>query len=151
MPQPVVLDTNVVLDLLVFRDPGVAPIATAIGSGVAVPVTSHACIEELRRALAYPQLELAASAQSAALERFMAQATLCDVAALSVPAEMPRCTDIDDQKFLELAWHSNARCLVTKDKALLRLARAMAKLGRSAVLKPEAFERYFARPLAPER
>jgi predicted nucleic acid-binding protein len=42
-----------------------------------------------------------------------------------------------------LAWHSNARCLVTKDKALLRLARAVAKLGRFRVLKPETFERYF--------
>jgi len=139
----VVLDTNVVLDLFVFRDPGVAPIAAAIGSGAAVPVTSHACIEELRRALAYPQLGLDAPAQSAALERFMAQTTLCDFAALSVPVEMPRCTDTDDQKFLELAWHSNARCLVTKDKALLRLARAVAKLGRFRVLKPETFERYF--------
>ena len=30
MPRAVVLDTNVVLDLVVFRDPGAEPIAHAI-------------------------------------------------------------------------------------------------------------------------
>jgi len=138
-----VLDTNVVLDLVVFRDPAVEPIARAIRSGAAVPVTSHACLEELRRVLAYPQLKLDVPAQSAALERFMARATLYGSPALSIPAELPLCTDTDDQKFLELAWHSNAHCLVTKDKALLRLARAVERLGRVAVLKPETFEGHF--------
>ena len=135
-----VLDTNVVLDLVVFRDPAVEPIARAIGSGAAVPVTSHACLEELRRVLAYPQLKLDEPGRLAAFECFRTLAQLVDVS--SAPhAPLPLCTDADDQKLLELAWHANARCLITKDKALLRLARAMAKLGRFAVLKPEAFER----------
>jgi uncharacterized protein len=142
-PRPIVLDTNVVLDLVVFRDPGAEPIAHAIRSGAAVPVTSPACMEELRRVLAYPQLKLDAAAQCAALECFMAQVTLCGPVGPSMPAALPLCTDADDQKFLELAWNSNAHCLVTKDKALLRLARAMAKLGRFAVLDPEKFAAHF--------
>jgi uncharacterized protein len=142
-PRPIVLDTNVVLDLVLFRDPGAEPIAQAIRSGVAVPVTSHACVDELRRVLAYPQLKLDLQSQSAALESFMAQATFYSAQALTMPAGLPLCTDADDQKFLELAWHSNAHCLITKDKALLRLARAMAKLGRFAVLRPEKFEGHF--------
>ena len=146
MPRAVVLDTNVVLDLVVFRDPGAEPIAHAIRSGAAVPVTSQACVDELRRVLAYPRLKLDVQAQSAALERFMALATLYGAPALTAPAELPLCADTDDQKFLQLAWHSNAHCLVTKDKALLRLARAVARLGRFAVLSPETFEGHFQAP-----
>jgi putative PIN family toxin of toxin-antitoxin system len=139
--QRLVLDTNVVLDLVVFDDPGVQAIAQAIRRGAVVPVTSHACNEELRRVLAYPQLKLDTAAQSAALGRYMAQAALCDVAALPVPAELPLCSDADDQKFLELAWHANARWLVTKDRALLALARAVARCGRFTVLQPAQFRR----------
>lgn len=143
MPRLVVLDTNVVLDLVVFRDPGVAPIAHAIRTGVAVPVVSCDGLEELRRVLAYPRLKLDVAAQTAALGRFMETATHHGPSAMPEPFELPLCTDADDQKFLELAWHSNAHCLVTKDKALLRLARAVARLGRFAVLTPQAFEGYF--------
>ena len=136
-----VLDTNVVLDLVVFRDPAVEPMAQAIRRGAAVPVTSHACLEELRRVLAYPQLKLDELGRLAVFECFRALAKWVDVPS-APPGPLPLCTDVDDQKFLELAWHANARCLFTKDKALLRLARAVAKLGRFTVLKPETFERY---------
>jgi putative PIN family toxin of toxin-antitoxin system len=135
-----VIDTNVVLDLVVFRDPAAEPIARAIRSGTAVPVTSHACLEELRRVLAYPQLKLDELGRLAAFECFRALAKLVDVPS-APPAPLPLCTDADDQKLLELAWYADARCLITKDKALLRLARAVAKLGRFSVLKPEAFGR----------
>lgn len=145
VPDPLkerwVLDTNVVLDLVVFRDAGVEPLARAIRRGAAVPVTSHACLEELRRVLAYPQLKLDEAGQLAAFECFQVLAKLVDISS-APPAALPLCTDADDQKLLELAWHANARCLITKDKALLRLARAVAKLGRFTVLEPETFKRY---------
>jgi putative PIN family toxin of toxin-antitoxin system len=141
-----VLDTNVVLDLVVFRDPGVQAIAQAMRCGAVAAVTSYACKEELRRVLAYPQLKLDAPAQSAALDRYLARATLYDVTALPVPAELPLCTDTDDQKFLELAWHANARWLVTKDKAVLALAGAVASCGRFVVLQPEEFEQAVREP-----
>jgi putative PIN family toxin of toxin-antitoxin system len=135
LKQRWVLDTNVVLDLVVFRDPGVELMAQAIRSGVVVPVTSHDCLEELRRVLAYPQLKLDEPGRLGAFECFRAQAQCVDVPATR-PAPLPLCADPDDQKFLELAWHSNARCLITKDKALLRLARAVARTGRFVVVKP---------------
>ena len=135
------LDTNVVLDLVVFRDPGVESIAMAIRTGTAVPVTSGACLEELRRVLAYPNLDLDEPGQIAAFECFRAQAQLVEVPATAA-TPLPVCADPDDQKFLELAWHADVRCLITKDKALLRLARAAARLGRFAVLKPDTFGRY---------
>ena len=138
-----VLDTNVVLDLVVFNDPGVELIARAIRSGGVVPVTSQDCLEELRRVLAYPQLKLDEPGRLAAFELFLAQVHLVEVPAAPT-ASLPLCTDPDDQKFLELAWHSNAQCLITKDKALLRLARAVARTGRFIVVKPGNFDRCVA-------
>jgi putative PIN family toxin of toxin-antitoxin system len=134
--QQLVLDTNVVLDWIVFRDPGVEFIVRAIESGQAQPVTSDACLEEFRRVLEYPALKLGAAARSIAFERYRSSATLFDAGVLSAPVALPRCTDADDQKFLELAWHANAHWLITKDRALLKLARAVGTLGRFAVVKP---------------
>ena len=56
-------------------------------------------------------------------------------------AGLPRCEDPDDQKFLELAWHARASHLLTRDKALLKLAHRLEESGRFAVLAPDAFLR----------
>ena len=133
-----VLDTNAVLDWLHFRDPGFAHIAQAIEAGVVEPVTSPECLEELRRVLAYPQFRLDAEARARLFEDYCARALLFDFDAAATAAALPRCRDPDDQKFLELAWHSGAEYLISKDKALLKLARAAAKSGRFKVLLPEA-------------
>jgi len=44
----------------------------------------------------------------------------------SVWSRMPRCSDPDDQKFLELAAVARAQGLVSKDRALLKLRRRCA-------------------------
>jgi predicted nucleic acid-binding protein len=43
-------------------------------------------------------------------------------AGTSPDPSLPRCRDRDDQKFLELAFAAKASVLLTRDKALLRLA-----------------------------
>lgn len=140
-----VLDTNAVLDWLHFRDPGIAPIAQAIDAGSAVPLTSAECLEELRRVLAYPQFKLDAGARDTIFDQYRARAGLIEVDATALPA-LPRCRDADDQKFLELAWQSGADYLVSKDKALLKLARAVAKLGCFVIVTPEKFPTGVNRP-----
>ena len=134
-----VLDTNVVIDWLHFRDPGVAPIAHAIEAGSADPVTSVECLEELRRVLEYPQFRLDAEARDRIFAQYRARALLFDVDVAVATSSLPRCRDPDDQKFLELALHSSADYLLSKDKALLKLSRAAARLGRFAILLPEKF------------
>lgn len=54
--------------------------------------------------------------------------------------KLPRCADPDDQKFLELALASGAQCLLSKDKALLQLARRTAREGWFQILCPSAWE-----------
>lgn len=128
-----VLDTNVILDLVVFDDPGVAPIRAAVEAGTVTLFTCPACLAELRRVLAYPELGLAATAQDAAYDWYAARAQCTEI---SATPSLPRCRDADDQKFLELAWSTGADRLVTKDKALLELARRVATLGRFSVTRP---------------
>ena len=50
-----------------------------------------------------------------------------------------RCTDPDDQKFIDLAISAGAHTLVTRDKALLRLARKALERHGVRVCKPDAW------------
>jgi predicted nucleic acid-binding protein len=102
-------------------------------------VSNGACLQELRRALGYVQVKLDAGAQALAYARYLAQVTLIETPAAMAAVELPRCEDPDDQKFLELAWHAHATHLVTRDKALLKLARRLPQPDRFAVLAPDAF------------
>ena len=129
-----VLDTNVVLDLVVFDDPGTAPLRAAIEAGRVSVYTNPECVAELHRVLAYPRFALGEAAQETALRWFETHAQAIAAAAAKPP--LPRCSDPDDQKFLELAWAAQADFLVTKDKALLELARRVARLGRFLVSSP---------------
>lgn len=132
-----VLDTNVVLDLVVFDDADARPLRAAIERGDAIVFTCDECLAELRRVLAYPRLALESAAQDAAFESFRALAhRVARPSAQSTP-RMPQCRDTDDQKFLALAWEVRADHLVTKDNALLELARRVAKLGCFAIGTPQ--------------
>jgi len=119
-----VLDTNIWLDWLVFRDACVAPIRAAVEQGRARVYIDGACETELARVLAYPlgRTVLDAEARAACLAEYRRVASGRGVTA---PLEclLPPCRDPDDQKFLELARDCRADLLVTKDRALLVLAR----------------------------
>lgn len=121
-----VLDTNVWLDWLVFADPAVGPIRQAVQDRRIEIVMDQPCEAELERVLSYPIRGSVAPADVQAL--WMVEA-LGMVRRLkrngngAVPPSLPRCRDPDDQKFLELARDGDADFLVTRDKALLALAR----------------------------
>ncbi|MGP1679990.1 MAG: putative toxin-antitoxin system toxin component, PIN family [Burkholderiales bacterium] len=135
-----VLDTNVVLDWVAFRDPRVQPLVDAIERETLQLATSGACLQELRRALGYAQVKLDAAAQALAFGRYAAHARVFEIPGAVEAKDLPLCEDPDDQKFLELAWHARASHLLTRDNALLKLARPVAQLGRFSVLAPQDFD-----------
>jgi predicted nucleic acid-binding protein len=49
------------------------------------------------------------------------------IAPRSATTALPRCRDADDQKFMEAAAAAGADLLITKDNALLELARAVER------------------------
>ncbi len=135
--KPIVIDTNVCLDLFVFHDPRWTPLLAALESGELVAVTRADCRDEYLAVLKYPHLPLDADGRARAIERFD---TLLQVVAPDAKhVRLPVCTDRDDQKFLEIARDAGAEVLVTKDKALLKLARRTAREGLFKIMLPEAW------------
>jgi putative PIN family toxin of toxin-antitoxin system len=141
-----VLDTNVWLDWLVFSDPAAAPIRAAAAAGRAEIFIDEGCAAELERVLAYPlgRRTLDAAAQVAALAECRRIAQPIERQSLqeagingNVPP-LPRCSDPDDQKFLEAAAAARADALITKDEALLELARRRTRLP-FRILTPQEF------------
>jgi putative PIN family toxin of toxin-antitoxin system len=139
IPNRLVLDTNVVLDLFVFHDPRWSPLLNALQSGAVHGVTRTDCRNEWMHVLCYPHLPLDADTRAAASAAFDSLIRMTDSPAGAAP--LPMCSDRDDQKFLELARDSQAAMLITKDKALLKLARRIAKAGMFRILTPEAWLR----------
>lgn len=124
-----VLDTNVVLDLLHFDDPSAAPIRRALMAGKAACIGNTACRDELAHVLSYPQFKIPEHEARRILDEYAALVQFCDTADGATLPPLPQCRDPDDQKFLELAQAAKADLLVTKDKALLALAKKADRFG----------------------
>jgi putative PIN family toxin of toxin-antitoxin system len=128
LASPVVLDTNILLDLFIFSDPATAALRDALDARELRFLSTAVMREELRRVLDYPQLQprMAFYGITAAqvLAAFDARATLCEVA----PKAVFTCKDADDQKFIDLAAAHRAQ-LLSKDKAVLCMARRLKTLG----------------------
>lgn len=133
-----VLDTNVLVSLYVFADSRFAPLRAKMESGDWQAITNDACLEEFRRVLGYAMFALTEEQQHAALAAYGISVTHFAAPPTGAITALPRCSDRDDQKFLELARDSSADWLVTADKALLRLARRDRLRGLFRILTPEA-------------
>lgn len=122
--QRLVLDTNVWLDWLVFRDPSLTGLKSALEAGRAQIVIDAACLAELERVLAYPlgRHTLDVAGRASALGECRRICEVIDTRREQLHA-LPRCSDPDDQKFLQLAASAGADTLITKDEALLKLRR----------------------------
>ena len=144
-----VLDTNVVLDWLVFREPLLADFTNAVQAGRVNVLTHDAVSDELRRVLNYPALKLDASQQGGVYSLYQ---SLCREAVvprgfnaqnLVLPEGFPKCRDPDDQLFLALALHTKADGLVSRDKAVLALRKKALKFGVTIFDLEQMLERGF--------
>lgn len=124
--RPVVLDTNIVLDLLVFRDPSTLALADALARGSLVWYATAAMREELQRVLTYPALQgWLRKPDADDATQVLARFDQLSRVHVEVAGGVPRCRDPDDQKFIDLALCLRA-LLLSKDQAVLRLRRALA-------------------------
>lgn len=117
----VVLDTNVVLSVLVFRDARFDPLVRAWRSRTVVPLVDEDTTAELARVLDYPQFAHRFAGRDAALAEYLPFTEVVDTAGGAVG--LARCRDPDDQKFLVLAQCGRAATLVTSDALLLGVRR----------------------------
>lgn len=130
-PPALVIDTNWVLDLCVFNDPQAQPLRAALERGAWRWLTCPGMHSEWLRVLDYPavqrRLAQTPDGQAAAQAWFERHAT-------PVPTAPPcglRCSDPDDQRFIDLAVQHRAT-LLSKDRAVLQLRRRLQAHGVSA-------------------
>jgi uncharacterized protein len=131
-----VLDTNVCLDLFVFGDPQCASLLQAIRAREIELVTREDCHAEWLAVLTYRRLALTDEQRALAVETFDRWVHMQPPAVRATDIALPRCRDRDDQKFLELAQQAGAVALLTRDEALLRLARRTKREGLFLILPP---------------
>ena len=126
--RPVVVDTNVALDLLIFSDPRTAPLRTLLAQGRLAWIATPVMRDELERVLAYPHIAERMNyyrvSAAQVLAAFDAQVRLMDIA----PKVAYVCKDADDQKFIDLAATHRA-ILLSKDKAVICMRKRLANLG----------------------
>lgn len=128
MTALVVIDTNVVLDLLVYQDPVCIPLRGALDRQTLQWISTRAMRDELERVLGYSQIvkRLALGARSAS-EVLNAFDDLAQVQIIAAKASFT-CKDPDDQRFIDLACAHRA-LLLSKDKAVLRMKKRLATVG----------------------
>lgn len=142
MKKPrIVLDTNVCLDLFVFRDPRWQQLLSAMQQQLVECVTSPSCRMEWTLVLNYKKLALTENQQQTLIAEFDALIQVMPEEEATI--KLPICRDKDDQKFLVCAHSAQADFLITKDKALLKLARKTTRLGLFSITSPEAWTKLY--------
>lgn len=145
-PIRLVLDTNVVIDWLVFDHPFMDPLRDGVREKRIGIVTHQPAVDELRRVLAYRQLKLDEARQQQVFERYSQNTTVANMPAdfslkqLMLPGGFPRCRDRDDEHFLALAYHAGAAALVSRDNAVYGLKSRAAKFGLTIWNVPQMIE-----------
>lgn len=127
-PRPLVLDTNMVLDLLVFDDPAIAPVRALLAEGALRWIAHAAQRVELERVLGYAQIAPRVAFYGLSTDSVLAAFDAGVDYRPEAPAIRVICKDPDDQHFLALAAQHQA-LLLSKDKAVLTLRKRLAPLG----------------------
>ena len=138
MTPNLVLDTNAVLDWLVFHNPASQPIAQAIVSGEVQWIVNAAVRDELAHVLGRGVVDRWQPDLLRLWQTWERHATPMEQPPQGSTQRRPQCTDTDDQKFIELALDAGAQWLITRDRALLKLARRARSLSL-AIVTPERF------------
>jgi predicted nucleic acid-binding protein len=130
----VVLDTNVVMDWLVFRNPALTPVAECLAAGTLRWIATETMQQEMTHVLSRGLPARWALDEAGWQAAWAAHASVLPPP--TVALHVPRCSDADDQKFIDLAVGAQARWLLSRDRAVLKLARRLRAYGVE-VLTPE--------------
>ena len=128
MSTPVVIDTNIVLDIWVYQDLATPSLLEALEQGTVQWLATPPMREELLRVLGYPHLVQRMVLRGVRAPDVMAlfdSHTERVVAAERAPYV---CNDADDQKFIDLAVQHTA-ALHSKDAQVLCMKKRLERCG----------------------
>ncbi|WP_108468735.1 putative toxin-antitoxin system toxin component, PIN family [Polynucleobacter difficilis] len=114
-----VLDTNVILDLLVFKDPSAEPLRLMLDAKIVDAVRSEASMLELVDVIQRPIFKLSQQEQEMILQAWESLTRLLENTAIESAPFI--CRDLDDQIFLDMAYSIRPAVLFSKDLRVLEL------------------------------
>lgn len=126
--RAVVLDTNVALDLLLFQDPRTAELQQALAQGCLHWLVLPGMRAEFARVLDYSHLQAWRQSHGRSADAALAAFDAASRTVQAVPSVAVRCSDPDDQPFIDLAVAHRA-LLLSKDRAVLATRTRLAALG----------------------
>ena len=114
-----VLDTNVILDLLVFQDPAAEVIQMVLDARLVEAVRTDASMLELMNVIQRPNFKLSKEQQQIILKQWESSSRLLGTANMT---QAPfTCRDPDDQVFIDMAYSIRPALLLSKDLRVLEL------------------------------
>jgi putative PIN family toxin of toxin-antitoxin system len=127
MKPRLVLDTNVILDLLVFKDPSTEPIQVVLDAKLVEAVRTEASMLELMDVIQRPNFKLSKEQQQIILKQWESSSRLLDNSAIeSAPFT---CRDPDDQVFIDMAFSIRPALVLSKDLRVLELGAIAQRHG----------------------
>ena len=123
-----VVDTNIVLDVLVFEDELAAPLRAALSAGDLRWCVTPAMRVELARVLDYPLIAKRRAQRQLSSDTVLGQFDAYAERYEAAPKAPYTCKDADDQGFIDLACALGVD-LISKDKAVLALHKRLLRVG----------------------
>ena len=132
-----ILDTNIWLDWLVFTDTLIAPIQQAVFKKTVQLVGTQTMCDELADVLTRSYLAERFAQRferiDSAIAVWLEHTQLVEAA----PCATLHCKDADDQMFVDLALAATPAILVSKDRAVLSLAKRARGRGETLIIHPK--------------
>lgn len=125
MKPTVILDTNILLDILVFDDQRAHPLRAALTNRELDALATQDTLDELADVIGRPQFSLNQQQQAEILLQWQSWSRMINQSDLQVAPW--KCKDRDDQIFINLAFSFKPSTLISKDKLVLKLANRAIK------------------------
>jgi len=125
--KPIILDTNILLDIFVFEDVRADRLRNAVLNRQIKTYSNQTSVEELRDVISRPLFALEEGRQAEIMGQW--QSLSQSIEDLKLEAAPWKCQDPDDQVFLDLAFTVRPSILISKDNAVLKLATRALKEG----------------------
>jgi uncharacterized protein len=128
-----ILDTNVWLDWLIFQDDLILPVRHQVSDHQLNIVATAHMRAELADVLQRPYFDH----RKLNIEQCLIEFDRVTKLVKAAPACPLKCKDPDDQVFIDLVMSLEPAVLLSKDKAVLKLAKRAAKTGGRMILHPK--------------
>ena len=125
--KPIILDTNILLDIFVFEDVRADRLRNAVLNRQIKTYSNQTSVEELADVISRPFFALEEGQQVKIMGQWQSLSQSIEDPKLE-PAPW-KCQDPDDQVFLDLAFTVRPSILISKDNAVLKLATQALKEG----------------------